>query len=827
MSAPTTTRPPVGPPPRAGRPRRPAPRRARRSGRRTPWPTAQWLELALTCGALAAAAGPFAGFYASPWWILPVGLGLLLGAGIGVLSAWRRWPGWLVAVVAATALIVLLIVLVHRDSTRLGLPTGQTVQELRAGLISGWLQMLTVAVPADPAGELLTWPVLLTFTGGLVTALLVLRTRAVLSLVLAPLVVLVAGLVAGATHPRLGTAATAVMLGLLLAVLLIRGNRLSAVRDGPDGPDGTDGPGPGPGPGSVGLDEAAGRRHSLRGRVLVGLPVIALIGVGAIVLGLVLPIAPGTDRADPRALVAPSLHVVTDISPLVEVRPQLTAPTPTPLFRVTVEGPTDTTVQRIRIAALDSFDGALWSQNREFRQAGSTLPEVTIPLKDPRQVTLRVEVLKARNAFLPVIGQPVATVGVDTAVEPISGTLVSTSALAGTPVPDLTYEVTGLLPTDEDKSQAIPAADAEFTKLPDLPDDLRQQAEDIVAGAPNTPWARLMALQDYLNDRKYNPAARPGESYAAIERILSTVEADQVGSAQQYASAFAVLARSLGFPTRVAVGYVLDDETGSGSPYTVTTANAHAWPEVLLEGYGWVPFEPTNQESYAIDDQTEVQIDDSNGTPDQQEPAEPDPRAEQGGTEVQPSLADRVLTGLWIALVVVGGVLLLLGGIIAAKHLRRRRRRRHGPPARRIAAAWDEVKDRLREAGHPAAASRTPLELAAIVDDTWSGPKRKQLVESLTELAVVVTNAVYDPQEPTPVAARRAWTLHDEIVSSLLANRGALTRLLTLIDPRSLFRREKSEKVSAATSPPAPEPTPETARVAAGSGGGRHRGRGR
>jgi hypothetical protein len=64
------------------------------------------------------------------------------------------------------------------------------------------------------------------------------------------------------------------------------------------------------------------------------------------------------------------------------------------------------------------------------------------------------------------------------------------------------------------------------------------------------------------------------------------------GYCQQYASAFATLARSLGYPTRVVVGF-LPGAAAEGGGYVVRGTDAHAWPEVYFAEFGWVAFEPT------------------------------------------------------------------------------------------------------------------------------------------------------------------------------------------------------------------------------------------
>ena len=74
--------------------------------------------------------------------------------------------------------------------------------------------------------------------------------------------------------------------------------------------------------------------------------------------------------------------------------------------------------------------------------------------------------------------------------------------------------------------------------------------------------------------------------------LLDFLTKDKRGECQQFAFAFAVLARILGIPARIAVGYTEGMQTSPGH-WTVTTADAHAWPELYFPGVGWVRFEPT------------------------------------------------------------------------------------------------------------------------------------------------------------------------------------------------------------------------------------------
>ncbi|MST35017.1 hypothetical protein GHK86_20090, partial [Acidimicrobiaceae bacterium USS-CC1] len=80
-----------------------------------------------------------------------------------------------------------------------------------------------------------------------------------------------------------------------------------------------------------------------------------------------------------------------------------------------------------------------------------------------------------------------------------------------------------------------------------------------------------------------------GSGIGAIETFLFST---RTGYCQQFAGSYAVLARSIGLPTRLAVGFTTGRRIGPHR-YQVTDADVHTWPEVWFPRYGWVPFEPT------------------------------------------------------------------------------------------------------------------------------------------------------------------------------------------------------------------------------------------
>ena len=136
---------------------------------------------------------------------------------------------------------------------------------------------------------------------------------------------------------------------------------------------------------AVGSDAVAARRTSAVGRVLLGLPGVAFVIALAAAGALLLPIADGTDRADPRDSHEAEVQVTAGLSPLVELKPQLVGPADAALPRDGHGVEHADPVDRIRLAALDTFDGALWSQSGTFVLAGSQLPHPPTPAAGRRR----------------------------------------------------------------------------------------------------------------------------------------------------------------------------------------------------------------------------------------------------------------------------------------------------------------------------------------------------------------------------------------------------------------------------------------------------------
>jgi hypothetical protein len=133
---------------------------------------------------------------------------------------------------------------------------------------------------------------------------------------------------------------------------------------------------------------------------------------------------------------------------------------------------------------------------------------------------------------------------------------------------------------------------------------------------------------------------------------------------------------------------------------------------------------------------------------------------------------------------VVAGIAGVAAVVLIAKRRRRRRRRARPDPAAAITGAWEEVLDRLGEAGIERSPARTPLELAdqapARLPDGAAPPLR--------QLAETYTAARYASTPPGPELAREAWRDAGAVSSALRAGAGLRERWRRRLDPTPLRR---------------------------------------
>jgi transglutaminase-like putative cysteine protease len=135
-------------------------------------------------------------------------------------------------------------------------------------------------------------------------------------------------------------------------------------------------------------------------------------------------------------------------------------------------------------------------------------------------------------------------------------------------------------PRDAAVTAALPAA---------FPEQIVQLARQVTAKG-TTDGEKAVLLQNWLRGPAftYSTEPAPGSGYTALTEFLLD---DRTGYCEQFAASMAVMARALGIPARVAIGFLPGRKVGDH--WEVNIRDMHAWPELYFAGLGWVSFEPT------------------------------------------------------------------------------------------------------------------------------------------------------------------------------------------------------------------------------------------
>ena len=326
---------------------------------------------------------------------------------------------------------------------------------------------------------------------------------------------------------------------------------------------------------------------------------------------------------------------------------------------------------------------------------------------------------------------------------------------------------------------------------------LRAIAEHVTRGL-HTKIAMAIALQNWLRSSRFSYSLRSNipDSPHGLLTFLTT---DRQGYCQQFAFAMAVLARLVGIPSRIAIGYTAGTRQPDGR-WLVTTADAHAWPELYFQNVGWIRFEPTpgglaGQGTAAVPGYTRAVARGGSrthpaGGPTSQPTASPTPSSNpsnilshvrhpgsNGGQAIPPSRGGGPPAGLLVLAVLV---LAAIAPGSARLITRRRRWRAARSDAARADTAWRELCDDLDDFGLRRRPSDSPRALAArlrsVVD--FDGPADA----SLTRVMTVIERVRY---APAPASADGIRADVARIRRALARSAGRADRLRARFAPAS------------------------------------------
>lgn len=534
-----------------------------------------------------------------------------------------------------------------------------------------------------------------------------------------------------------------------------------------------------------------------------GVPATA-VGIGAIAVVVAVVATPLLPQPVIRA--GSGLGPGPGIDATLQLGDDLRRPEEIEVMRVRTDS---TTPPYLRATTLSRFEGGVWEPDRvRTVPLDSALGLGTVSVGSGVRVseyTTSVEVVNLASVWLPVSYPAVEVTGLDGrwAAVPYNRTVISQSGTTQ----GQTYDVVSNQPrpTLEQIRQynaGGPELRDETTSVPaDTPEIIGELAAEVTAGA-NNDYDRLIALQRWFRggEFRYSLEAPVEEGFdgSGADAVAEFLEVRQ-GYCVHFASAFALMARTLHMPTRIVVGYLpgvaTTDVIDSQTVYSVSSSLLHAWPEVYFDDVGWIPFEPTAGLGVptSFSPASSLPVD-----PDNPDGATPGATPTPSSTAADPNRPldprDEALPGTPLTganpLPMLGVVLLVLL-VLTLPYLVRELRRRQLTLAARggdAASAWTLVLDAAIDVGIAVPASESPRAFAQrLIDQHGVSP------DDMYTLADAIERASYAPSGGRDYWMGDAATdAAASVRAELLAAASPARRILAVIAPRSLIVRPGS-----------------------------------
>lgn len=775
------------------------------------------VTVVLVVAMLAAAMLPWWPVYESPAFVVAAAVAIAAGVAIGVVGARFRLPSWIIVLAVFGAYLVLGVPAAVPGAAIGGiLPSPSGLVELLAGAALSWKQLVTISVPVGSYQALLVPPFLLGLVAATAAISIALRSRRPAAAALPPAVLLIAGIALGVVHSALAVEAGVAFLITAVAWLvrvaiadrraITGGRRVEAA-----------------------LTDAR--------RVLGASALVAIAVVGATAASVALPVPP---RNVVRAELQPPFEPRRHDSPLAGFRAAFDEDVAEDVM-LDVRGLPGGA--GVRMATLDSYDGIVYTVGgAEGASASGRFTRVPYRLDqsgasgETERLAIEVEVEGYSDVWVPGVGRlERMTFGgprAETLTESFFYNEVTSTGAVQRPLQSGDrYAATSVVPVDPAELDGLKPGTSVLPATPEMPKELAQLLDEW-APVSDDPGARLQAVIEGFRANGYvshgleeNAPSRSGHS---LDRLADlAIERPMVGDGEQYAVAAALMARRIGFPARVVVGYLpgaaddsaasdatddaaateTPDETGETpgetgeTPVETDDASEHvpdgvtrfvsgdkqAWIEVQATDGTWIPVDPNpaprpiperepdqptivSRPQSALPPPAErTPVDDLSNDP-EIPPDEPDDGAD--------AWVQALLAALGAAGIVLGVLALIASpflAIIVAK-MRRRRLRRKAPTAvERIEGGWQEFADSAADYGYPIRPTATRAEQAATVGGL------APLV-----LASVVDRAVFAPDGPMDGDDLVVWESVDELQERLGAPRSLRERLRAAVSLTSL-----------------------------------------
>lgn len=283
-----------------------------------------------------------------------------------------------------------------------------------------------------------------------------------------------------------------------------------------------------------------------------------------------------------------------------------------------------------------------------------------------------------------------------------------------------------------------------------IPEEIPERVRDLassVTSVAETPYEKAQAVEAYLRQFPYSlELPEPPKDRDIVDYFLFEL---QKGYCDYYASAMVILSRAAGLPARLVIGYATGSYDYAQSLFVVTEANAHAWPEIYIEPFGWVPFEPT------------ASLTTFNWTVESTS-AYPLPEATFGEDPVTDE------TSIWLNILGLGVLVLSTLVIGAGWYWLLHRKRNTLSASHQVTRLYQKMRGYFEPWMLSQTASMTPMEyqhnLTSLFHKRSATPRYNQLVHTITREVQILTEAyqqgVYAPRPLSTLQvkkARQSW----------------------------------------------------------------------
>ncbi len=287
----------------------------------------------------------------------------------------------------------------------------------------------------------------------------------------------------------------------------------------------------------------------------------------------------------------------------------------TVVMRVQTGHPVDYPLLRWRGIALTNFDGRRWFEKDKTRdllsagQGGWVMFDspyaMKVPIAGQLRFTILLQPMASDAIFAPVQVMQLrgnfssdpsrynaeprfSALGVDD-----TGSITNPSRNFS----QIRYEGISLLPAARPTKARTAGTDYPpeirdtYLQLPEKLDARIPELSKKVTATANNPFDKAIVLENYLRHNygyTLNLAGKPGAD--PLAQFLFVTKA---GHCEYFASAMAVMLRTLDIPSREVNGFLPGEFNDVAGDYIVRASDAHSWVEAYFPGSGWVTFDPT------------------------------------------------------------------------------------------------------------------------------------------------------------------------------------------------------------------------------------------